>query len=345
MRQYLVERLSVERWIDPSEADTLCEDVRRGLSSRPFWLPPKHLYDQAGSRLFEEICALPEYYPTRTEARILREVARAVVRDVRPHTVIELGSGSAAKTRLLLDEVGKLGEPATYMPIDISAGVLEASARRLLEDYRWLSVRAVVADFERELGDLPQGEGVLLVFLGGTIGNFEEGACERFLARLAAALGPGAALLLGTDMVKDRARLERAYNDASGVTARFNLNLLTLLNRRLGADFDPRHFEHLAFFNEPRSQIEMHLRARRRVRARIRAAGLELLLEPGETIRTEVSRKFTPQSGAAQLARAGFSLSARFAPQSGDFSLWLALVAASGAVDGAEPLAWLPAPL
>lgn len=339
MRSRLTERLSLERWIDPHDVDTLRDDVRRGLGARPCWLPSKHLYDGAGSRLFEQICELPEYYPTRVEAQVLRTVARGIARHVRPHTIVELGSGSAAKTRLLLDEVGRLGAPATYVPLDISQEVLEASAHRLLEAYPWLSVRAVVADFERPLADLPRGEGVLLVFLGGTLGNFEEEACERFLARLSSSLGPGAALLVGTDMVKDRARIELAYNDSRGITARFNLNVLTLINRRLGADFDPAQFEHLAFFDEPRAQIEMHLRARSPVRARVPAAGLTVSLAPGETIRTEISRKFTPESGAALLERTGFSLSARFAPQGGDFSLWLAQVTGPAEPIGAQPLA------
>ncbi len=270
---------------------------------------------------------------------MLRAVASGVARHVRPHTIVELGSGSAVKTRLLLDEIGRLGSRATYVPLDISEEVLEASARALLELYPWLSVRAVVADFERPLAGLPRGDGVLLVFLGGTLGNFEEEACERFLAHLAASLGPGGTLLVGTDMVKDPARIERAYNDSRGVTARFNLNVLTLINRRLGADFDLGQFEHLAFFDEARARIEMHLRARRPVRARVPAAGLTVHLAPGETIRTEISRKFTPESGAALFERAGFSLAARFAPKDGEFSLWLARVADPGEPAGAQPLA------
>lgn len=346
MRRFLTERFSLERWIDPLDADTLCEDVRRGLGARPFWLPSKHLYDEAGCRLFEEICHLPEYYPTRAEAQVLRAIARGVARHVRPHTVVELGSGSAIKTRLLLDEVGRLGAPATYVPLDISQSALEASARALLALYPWLSVRAVVADFERPLADLPRGQGVLAVFLGGTLGNFEEDACERFLDHLARVLGRGASLLLGTDMVKDPERIERAYNDSRGITARFNLNLLSLINRRLGADFDPDDFEHLAFFDEPRAQIEMHLRARRPVQARVPAAGLAVSLATGETIRTEISRKFTPESGAALLERAGFSVAARFAPKDGDFSLWLAQVEEGPEVPaGAEPLATALSPL
>lgn len=323
-----LERMQIERRVDPAAADTLAQDVLRGLTATPKWLPPKHFYDDRGSRLFEEICSLEEYYPTRTEQSLLEACADEVIREAAPRQLVELGSGSSSKTRLLLDALGRAGSGGLYVPVDISEGMLAASAIALLERYPWLSLRGIVDDFDGEMAGLPRGPDVLLAFLGGTIGNLSAEQAPGLLAKLARRLGEGGWLLLGTDMVKERARLEAAYNDRKGVTAAFNLNLLEVLNRKLAADFDPRLFRHVAFFDPDAEQIEMHLESRRAQQVRIGALELTVSFEEGERLRTEISRKFTPASARSLLERAGFEVVRRFAPESGDFSLWLARVTA-----------------
>jgi L-histidine N-alpha-methyltransferase len=317
----------IERWLDPQSADTLARDVRHGLLSNPKWLPSKHLYDELGGRLFEEICDLPEYYPTRTELALLEEVSAQVVDMVRPQCLVELGSGSSRKSRVLLDAMAPQSDGFVYLPIDINETAVRESSTVLLERFPTLAVRGFIADFERALPRLPRGAGVLAAFLGGTLGNFEAGQGGQLLARLANALGQGAWLLLGTDMVKDRSRLLAAYDDRQGVTARFNLNMLEVVNRRLDARFRLADFAHQVLYDSASDQIEMHLRARCPQTVRIGKLDLSIGFETGETVRTEVSRKFTPQSGRRMLEEAGFLVRERFAPSSGDFSLWLAEVA------------------
>lgn len=325
-------RFSLQRLIDPASTDTLLEDARRGLFCVPKWFPSKHLYDEEGGRLFEEICTLEEYYPTRTERALLDGIADEVVGGLRPAALIELGSGSSTKTRLILEAMHRARGEATYVPIDVNEGLLEQSARALLEDYPWLSVRARVADFERPLRGLPRGEQVLVAFLGGTIGNFEAEPARAFLAGLREAVGPGASLLLGVDRVKDPRRIAAAYDDARGVTARFNLNLLRVLNRRLGADFDATDFSHRALYDPEAEQVEMHLVARRSLQVRLRALDLTARFAAGESVRTEISRKFTRESARALVERAGWSLRQVFSPPGEDFSLlWATAGPAAGA--------------
>lgn len=314
-------RLFIERLIDPRSTDTLADDVRAGLFSVPKHLPSKHLYDEEGGRLFEEICTLPEYYPTRTERALLGDIACGLIETLRPTSLIELGSGSSTKTRLLLDAMGKLGQAAQYVPVDVNEGILVQSAKSLLEHYPWLTVRALVADFDRPLLRLPCGAGVLVAFLGGTIGNLEPDHARRFLLHLASAVGPAASLLLGVDRVKDPCRISAAYDDARGVTARFNLNVLQVLNRKLDASFDPGQFRHLAFYDARSEQVEMHLVARLPLEVRLRALGLTARFRAGESVRTEISRKFTPESARELVESSGWRLIDLFTPSSEDFSL------------------------
>ena len=301
---------------------SLAEDVLDGLT-RPFKeLPPKHFYDARGSELFEEICELPEYYPTRTERAILQTHARDIARRSRAVELLELGAGFATKTRVLLSALRSTGTLERYVPVDVSQSTVEACAEQLVEEFPGLSVRGVVGDFEREL---PPGDGRRMVaFLGGTIGNFLPGARRRFLRRISDGMGPGDTLLLGTDLVKDPAVIEAAYDDASGVTAEFNLNILRVLNRELDADFDVDAFEHVAFFDPDHEWIEMRLRAKAHQTVHIRQLGMTVRFAAREEMRTEISAKFTPERLADDFAAAGLALE-RFYTDPGElFGLSLA---------------------
>ncbi len=305
-------------------SSTLAEDVLAGFRQKPKSLPPKHLYDERGSALFDRICETPEYYATRTELHLLEEVAPHVFDTLRPTHVVELGSGAARKTEVLLDAAERARSACQYVPFDVSEAMLRASALRLLGRYPWLSVRGVVGDYERHLGEVPGGARRLFVFLGGTIGNFEPAAAVRFLSHISSSMGESDRLLLGTDLVKDPAVLDRAYNDAGGVTAAFNKNLLLVLNRELQAAFNPEDFEHVAFFDEDKRQVEMHLEARRAVCVPLRALDSSVTLARGERIRTEISRKFT-RGGVAELLReSGLELCSWHEPANGYFGVSLA---------------------
>jgi L-histidine Nalpha-methyltransferase len=271
------------------------EDVRRGLTGRPKSLPPKYFYDRAGSLLFERITELPEYYPTRTESALLAEILPGLLGEFLPDDIVEIGSGNSEKTRRILDAVSRGGRPVRYVPLDVDRLTLETTAERLLHDYPNLTVHAVVGDFERDLGHVPAPEGRrLAMFLGSTIGNLDEPAQRRLLASLRGLLrDPGDRLLLGVDLVKDVKTLEAAYDDAAGVTAEFNRNILRVVNRGVDGDFDPAAFRHVAFFNEPAARIEMHLVAESAQAVRLRRLGLTIRFRRGEAIWTESSYKFT----------------------------------------------------
>ena len=288
--------------------DRLADDVRRGLAGRPKRLPPKYFYDDRGSQLFDAICDLPEYYLTRTEHALLRRVAGDVIAAVAPSHLVELGSGASRKTRLLLDALQRTQPRPVYMPIDVSGGMLRQSALALRAAYPRLRVHGLVADFEDGLPPLPVGRRRLVAYLGSSIGNFEPPSDRRLLRSIAERLRPGDALLLGADLIKASATLEAAYDDAAGVTAEFNRNILRVLNRELGADFRPDGFDHVAFFNPDAAQVEMHLRAREAHAVSIAALDLVVEFAAGETIHTESSRKFTRASIEALLASSGFRL-------------------------------------
>jgi L-histidine N-alpha-methyltransferase len=290
---------------------TLAFDVLDGLT-RPFKeIPPKHFYDTEGARLFDEITRLPEYYPTRSERAILAACSADIVRETGAAELVELGSGVPTKTLLLLDAMRAAGTLDRYVPFDVSEVVLRESAENLVERYPGLRVYGVVGDFERHLGALPPAEGPrIIAFLGGTIGNFLPGSRRKFLRALGRALRPQDALLLGTDLVKDPAVLEAAYNDSAGVTAAFNRNVLAVINRELDADFDLDAFEHVAFYDREQEWIEMRLRALRPQVVEIRALGITVHFANREELRTEISAKFTRERVEADLAAAGLELRA-----------------------------------
>ncbi len=322
----LVPSVKVNVYVQPGEARrALKQEALAGLTGSPKELSPKWLYDERGSQLFDAITRLPEYYPTRREREILLAHAGDIARQSGADTLIELGSGTSEKTRLLLDALLETGRLTRFVPFDVSEGFLRRAAVSLAREYPGLGVHAVVGDFERHLEQLPRGGRRLVAFLGGTIGNLKPHQRERFFSTLASGLEPGDGLLLGTDLLKDRGRLFAAYNDSAGVTAAFNRNLLHLLNRELGADFDPEAFEHLAPFDEAHGWVEMRLVSRRRQSVWLAGLGQRVDFAPGEVLRTEVSCKFRPEQVEAELAHAGLPLAERWTDGAGDFALSLAL--------------------
>jgi dimethylhistidine N-methyltransferase len=281
--------------IQPSEAELHPgSDVVQGLGQTPKTLPPRYFYDDRGSQLFEQICELPEYYLTRTETGILNQCATQIATLTGSCELIELGSGSSTKTRLLLDAYQQTDHDLLYCPIDVSAGILEHSAERLMLDYPTLQVHGLVGTYELALQNLPPRElpSRMIGFIGSTLGNLDPQQCDRFLGQIAAALHGGEFFLLGIDLRKPKAQLEAAYNDSQGVTAAFNLNMLRHLNRRFEGDFDLSQFEHIAAYNESAHQIEMHLRSLRAQIVHLKALNLTIEFATQETILSEISRKF-----------------------------------------------------
>ncbi|MET9927530.1 MULTISPECIES: L-histidine N(alpha)-methyltransferase [unclassified Streptomyces] len=296
-------------------------DVLSGLTRHPKTLPPKWFYDARGSELFEDITRLPEYYPTRAEREILEERAEEIAAASGARTVIELGSGSSEKTRHLLNALEGL---ESYVPVDVSESALTGAAESLLAEHPGLSVHALIADFTGGLA-LPGTPGPRLVaFLGGTIGNLLPDERAGFLRSVRSLLSPGDALLLGTDLVKDEETLVAAYDDASGVTAAFNKNVLNVVNRELGADFPLEDFEHVAVWNPEQRWIEMRLRARRALSVKIRELDLVVPFEAGEELRTEVSAKFRQEDVREELEAAGLQLAQWWTDAAGRFALSLA---------------------
>ncbi|MFJ7413311.1 L-histidine N(alpha)-methyltransferase [Streptomyces sp. NPDC098077] len=308
--------------VDATDA-ALRADVLSGLTRHPKTLPPKWFYDARGSELFEEITRLPEYYPTRAEREILQARAEEIAAASGARTVIELGSGSSEKTRHLLDVLPELH---SYVPVDVSESALTGAAESLLAEHPGLSVHALIADFTGGLA-LPGTPGPrLVVFLGGTIGNLLPEERAAFLRSVRSLLSPGDALLLGTDLVKDEETLVAAYDDAAGVTAAFNKNVLNVVNRELGADFPLDDFDHLAVWNPRDRWIEMRLRARRALSVKIRELDLVVPFEAGEELRTEVSAKFRREDVGEELATAGMRLTQWWTDAAGRFALSLATV-------------------
>lgn len=308
--------------VDTTDA-ALRADVLHGLTRHPKTLPPKWFYDARGSELFEEITRLPEYYPTRAEQEVLIDRADAIAAASGARTLVELGSGSSEKTRHLLDALPELH---TYVPVDVSESALRGAAEALLEERPGLSVHALIADFTGTLS-LPGTPGPRLVaFLGGTIGNLLPQERAAFLASVRSLLSPGDSLLLGTDLVKDEEVLVAAYDDAAGVTAAFNRNVLSVVDRELGADFEPADFEHVARWNPEREWIEMRLRARRALTVKIPELDLVVPFEAGEELRTEVSAKFRKDGVREELDRAGLRLTHWWTDAEGRFALSLATV-------------------
>ncbi len=306
-----------------SAFEALCRDVRDGLQSSPKSLPPKWFYDSVGSDLFDQITRLPEYYPTRAEAEILRAHAPEIASVTGADTLVELGSGTSEKTRVLLDALRDGGALRRFVPFDVDASMLSAAGSAIQQEYPGIEIAAVCGDFEEHLAKIPSGGRRLFVFLGSTIGNLDRGARAEFLAALADVLQPGDSLLLGTDLVKDVGRLVRAYDDAAGVTAQFNRNVLAVINRELDADFDLDAFRHVATWNSEDERMEMWLRVERAQRVRIGALDLAVDFDAGEQVLTEVSCKFRADAVAAELARAGLRRTGWWTDAAGDFGLSL----------------------
>lgn len=318
--------IAIDVHLDADAAATMARDVRAGLCAYPKELAPKYFYDDRGSLLFERITELPEYYPTRAEREILRQRSAEIVTAAgNPATLVELGSGSAAKTRHLLDAMRDGGGLDTYVPVDISEEITHRTAAELVDEYPGLAVRGLVCDFERHLERVPDGEGArLIAFLGGTIGNFYPRQRHAFLERIATLLGPADRLLLGTDLIKDPVRLEAAYDDAAGVTAEFNKNVLAVLNNELGADFDLGSFEHVARFDAEAERMDIRLRSLADQEVRLEELDLEISFAAGEEIRTEISTKFTRERIEDAYAGAGLELRGWFTDAAGDYALSLA---------------------
>ncbi|MFT7834870.1 L-histidine N(alpha)-methyltransferase [Saccharothrix sp. BKS2] len=299
-------------------------EARAGLTARPKWVSPKWFYDAVGSELFEEITRLPEYYPTRAEREILVARADEIARTTGARALVELGSGSSEKTRLLLTALRGHGTLEEFVPLDVSSSALVEAARAILADYPGLRVHGVVGDFTEHLGLLPGAPPRLVAFLGGTIGNLIPEERDKFLSSVRDVLGAGEWLLLGADLVKEPDVLVRAYDDARGVTAEFNRNVLRVVNRELGADLDPADFAHVALWNAEEEWIEMRLRALRPVRSHVAALGLDVEFAEGEELRTEVSTKFRRAGVERELAAAGFELHRWWTDEEGRFALSLA---------------------
>jgi L-histidine Nalpha-methyltransferase len=309
--------------VDAERQAAMAADVRAGLTTEPKSLPPVWFYDERGSVLFDEITRLPEYYPTRAEHEILVAHADELARRTCATTLVELGSGTSEKTRLLLDAMVERGELERFVPLDVSEEVLRSAAGDISGVYD-LPVHAVVGDFHQHLGDLPRDGRRMVAFLGSTIGNFTPPERRRFLANLCRSMDADEWLLLGTDLVKDVDRLVAAYDDSQGVTAEFNRNVLRVLNNELGADFEPEAFEHIARWNAEGSWIEMRLRSARAQHVRIDELDLEVRFAAGEELLTEISTKFTRDGVRDELAAGGFVVDTSWTDASGDFLLTLA---------------------
>ncbi len=322
----LGERYQVDVYVTADSSSEMAqEEMLRGLTGSPKSLPPKYFYDSTGSELFERITELPEYYPTRVEQRLLASWATELMAQVRPEELIELGTGSTAKVRSLLDAPSTAGHLHRYVALDVSEHVVETAVKGLTRSYPFLYAYGMVGDFQRHMEHLPASKGRrLVVFFGSTIGNLDREARHDFLVQLQRQLTSDDRLLLGIDLVKDRAILEAAYNDAGGVTAQFNRNILRVVNRTVGADFQPEAYQHRAFFNRQASRIEMHLVSTSHQTIVLRSMGVSVRLCPGETIWTESSYKFTRDSAEAMLEEAGMRLERWYTDSQRMFALVLA---------------------
>jgi L-histidine Nalpha-methyltransferase len=302
----------------------LIDDVRAGLTQAPKVLQPRWFYDDAGSLLFEEITRLPEYYQTRTEMAILERHAHEVVARTRSASIVELGAGSCTKSRVLIRAARGMGTLWTFVPFDISESTLRQAASMLVEEFADLTIYCVTGDFDAHLPQIPRFGSQLFVFLGSTIGNFEQEHTKRFLAEVRSLMKSGDHFLLGVDLVKDQAELVAAYNDSRGVTARFNLNVLARINRELGADFDLAGFRHVALWNAAESRVEMHVQSLCDQEITIPAADLRVVFAQHERMRTEICTKYVRSSVDQLLAEAGLTVSAWYTDPAERYGLVLA---------------------
>lgn len=305
--------------------EALREEVVRGLGAAPMELSPKWLYDERGCELFDQITRLEEYYPTRAERWILEHHADEIVDSAGADTLIELGSGTSDKTRLLIDAMSYANSLERFVAFDVAEQTLRDAVSKLRAEHPDVDVQGVVGDFNLHLDELPRGGTRMVAFLGGTIGNLHPHERSGFLDSLASTFEPGDSLLLGTDLVKDRRRLVAAYDDRSGVTAEFNRNVLSVINRELGGNFDTAGFEHVARFDEEGSFIEMRLRAVGEHSVRIDDLDMELSFSDGDELRTEISTKFEPDGVRAELRAAGLEPERLWTDEDGDYAVWLAI--------------------
>jgi L-histidine N-alpha-methyltransferase len=299
-------------------------DAIEGLQGRAKSIPPVWFYDERGSRLFEDITKLPEYYPTRAERALLEAHAPDIAELSKADTLVELGAGACDKTRVLLTAMQEAGTLSRYVPFDVSDDFLRDVAATLAEEYHQLDIHVVIGDFHQHLGQIPADGRRMIAFLGGTIGNLDPAQRSRFLAELNGTMSDGDSLLIGTDLVKDRKRLVAAYDDAAGVTADFNRNVLRVLNEQLGGDFDPDRFRHVAVWNEDEQWIEMRLRAEESAEVTLTGADFVVHFDEGEDLLTEISAKFTPERIELELRQAGFSVEGMWGADDGEFLLTLA---------------------
>ncbi len=311
-------RIKIDSCICNTFQSDIRSDIYKGLTSSQKYIPSKYLYDSRGSQLFELICDQPEYYQTRTELSILKDAAPVIMRDFGNGHLIELGSGSNLKVRTLLDSAW--GRDICYMPIDVSGSAIFESCRELLMLYPELKVHATIADFTRHLHGFPEGRKIFL-FFGSTIGNFDQKERACLLNSISYHMRPEDRFLLGIDMIKPKEILESAYNDSAGVTADFNKNVLHVINRELNAGFNIDHFDHLAFFNEEKERIEMHLKANRKLSVDVRKLDLNVTIEKDETIHTEICAKFSRENVYAMARQAGLIIERWFTDPLGWFSL------------------------
>jgi L-histidine N-alpha-methyltransferase len=310
--------------LDPAAlAEQMAVDVRAGLARTPKVLPPKYFYDARGSDLFDQITRLPEYYPTRTERSILEAHVAEIARLSAAETLVELGSGTSEKTRLLLRALDRAGTLRRFVPFDVDPAVLKDASEAVSEEFLALAVEPVVGDLERHLRELPRHPRRLLAFLGSTIGNLDPAQRAAFLVALRGTLGEGDVFLLGTDLVKAPERLVAAYDDEQGVTAEFDKNVLHVLNRDLDADFDPDAFEHRAVWDAQHEWVEMRLESTVDQHVRVGALDLDVSFEQGEQMRTEISSKFRHERVTAELAAAGLRLTHWWTDPDDDFALSL----------------------
>ena len=293
--------------LNNQDPDTIREEIRVGLLSTPRKLPTKYFYDDRGSALFEQICELPEYYPTRTEHQLLKTVADDVIAHTGAEELVELGSGAATKTRVLLDAMARANQLRFYVPFDFSEGIVRRVAQELVEEYEGIRVHGVVGDFLAHLEHVPDGGRRLVICLGGTIGNLGPEAAPAFLSSVSHEMDRGDFFLIGVQLITNVERLETAYNDSAGLSAAFNKNMLSVLKTVIGAEFDPDAFDHVARFNHDEHRIEMHLRSVREQVIPIPELELTLRLEEGEEILTEISTKYTRPHVEALLTSAGFN--------------------------------------
>jgi L-histidine N-alpha-methyltransferase len=299
-------------------------DALRGLQGVEKSIPPVWFYDERGSRLFEEITQLPEYYPTRAERSLLETHARAIAGLAKADTLVELGAGACDKTRVILSALQDTGTLLRYVPFDISDEFLRSAADTLSEEFHGLDLHLVIGDFHQHLAEIPNDGRRMIAFLGGTIGNLDPAQRARFLFDLNCTMSSDDSFLLGTDLVKDRARLVAAYDDGAGVTGEFNRNVLRVLNQQLGANFDPDRFRHVALWNEDEQWIEMRLRAEEAVDVSLADADITIHFEQGEDLLTEISAKFTPSRVEQELVQAGFVIEEMWGASEGEFLLTLA---------------------